>query len=183
MARKMSKATATKLFKELKDALLNLDEVLDKIIKNKAWEPLGYDSLIEAWESELSDVKLSDSMSARVVYALLDEGEDKTDIALAVKGVGPAKVKHLEEAKSKNLNPKQGAEYAKKMLHKPVPVRSYERNTPSLADAVHIDNLDPEQLVVWKKYAAESGQAWPDLVKEALIMGMGVVMSGVRIAA
>lgn len=90
----MNKRTASRLWGQLKQHLINAERVLQEIIEQRAWEPLGYDSFAEAWDAQnMSDITLATELRPHVIYQLLAEGGTVESIAATVKGVGPEQVK------------------------------------------------------------------------------------------
>lgn len=55
----MDKKDAKKLFNKLKNRLLSIEKTLVEIVDNKAWEPLGYGTFVEAWDTEMRGVRLA----------------------------------------------------------------------------------------------------------------------------
>lgn len=55
----MDKKDAKKLFNKLKNNILNIEKTLVEIVDNKAWEPLGHMSFVEAWNTEMKGVRLA----------------------------------------------------------------------------------------------------------------------------
>jgi len=91
---KMTKAKAQTLWGELRKHFANAENVIQQIVAEKAWEPLGYGSFAEAWVAEMSSLTLPSEVRPHVVYQMLAEGWEPVDIASAVKGVGP----HIADA-------------------------------------------------------------------------------------
>lgn len=87
MTNRITKARAEKLWNLLRSSLFTAQEAIAEIIEKRAWEPLGYSTLLEAWHKELNDVSLTASPLIRVVYALIDEGATDAEIGDVVKGI------------------------------------------------------------------------------------------------
>lgn len=92
---KISAAEAQSLWGELRKHFANAENVIQEIVEQKAWEPLGYGSFAEAWVGEMSTLTLPSEVRPHVVYQMLAEGWEPVDIAEAVKGVGRGLPKDL----------------------------------------------------------------------------------------
>lgn len=87
--RGISKKNAEALWNELASNLLAAEESIKEIIKNRAWEPLGYESFYEAWNDRMSHIEIARDFRGIIVYQMLAEGRSDNEIAHSVKGVGP----------------------------------------------------------------------------------------------
>lgn len=87
--RGISKKNAEALWNELASNLLAAEESIKEIIKNRAWEPLGYESFYEAWNDRMSHIEIARDFRGIIVYQMLAEGHSDNEIAHSVKGVGP----------------------------------------------------------------------------------------------
>lgn len=85
---KITTAKAKSLWGELRKHFANAENVIQLIVAEKAWEPLGYGSFAEAWVAEMSSLTLPSEVRPHVVYQMLAEGWEPVDIAAVVKGVG-----------------------------------------------------------------------------------------------
>lgn len=127
----MNKREAEKLWSELREGFVSLEQLIKKIIETKAWEPLGYNSFAAAWNDRMAGVPLAtDAARALVVYALFDDlGPEARDTALTIPGVGPSVVDAVEKARELGFDPQDG-------LHA---VRRHLRKAPSAAHFVHVE--------------------------------------------
>jgi len=117
----MDKVTAEALWGKLRDGFNDLEATLIEIIKNKAWEPLGYASFTDAWNERLGDCRLanrSDMLRSHVVYAMLDEGLSVDEVVVAAK-VPDSRVRNLKAAKGASVPVERAAGY-KPVVSKPI---------------------------------------------------------------
>src|SRR5699024_7033250 len=64
----IDKSTAFKLWDSLRENLLATEETLKQIIEYRAWEPLGYAALHEAWAVRMGVVLLSGGMEGTCIF-------------------------------------------------------------------------------------------------------------------
>lgn len=74
---------------------LNPAWLVETIIDERAWEPLGYASFSAAWKAQMADVTLAPESYAHVVDQMLAEGAGVDDIAAWVKGADRDRVGSL----------------------------------------------------------------------------------------
>lgn len=99
-------AEAEALWADLRGAFANLDGAVKAIIDKRAWEPLGYATLSEAWADRMSDVPLSSDLSrAYFVYSLLDDmpEADVRALALGTPGIGPTRIDWIIESHRRGI--------------------------------------------------------------------------------
>ena len=150
MARKISKKAASELWDSLREALVNAEDSIKKIIAAKAWEPLGYDTFLDAWADRMQGVRLAtNGMAAHVVYQMLSEGASDADIATAVTGVGGVTVRTLREKKGRGIPPENVN------MH---PVRRHERRNPAPPSVLKVE-LTAEEIGRYKALARVQGSA------------------------
>jgi len=85
---------AEALWQDLRNAFLNFKEILQKIIDERAWIPLGYSSFGVAWKHYMSDITLASEIRPHVVWPLLAEKLSDDEISETVKDVGPEAAKN-----------------------------------------------------------------------------------------
>lgn len=103
-----TKKQADQLWSSLTSALTRAGEAIQKIVQNKAWEPLGYASFAEAWADRMSGVPLAAEMRAHVVYQMFSDGLDNDQVADAIgvgSGVGPASIANFRRERSNGVPP------------------------------------------------------------------------------
>jgi hypothetical protein len=99
-----TRVEAEALWSDLREGFVNAERIVKEIIKERAWEPLGYTSFVEAWNDRMKGVRLAtDALKAHVVYALFDSGLEAQGVyeALGVgSGVSPETVRVLGKKKA-----------------------------------------------------------------------------------
>ena len=170
----MNKKQAEALVNKLQNGLLQVEEALNDIISTKAWEPLGYTSFAEMWEDRITPLGLNITREIRgeVIYAMFDNGDSVEDISDAVKGVSESTVKAMKQAKGQGVSAKNSEAHVRAMNRKPVKVKSFDRNLPMQRNSIHLEGFKEEELDDWKKYAASTGQVYPEMLKQAVRIGM-----------
>lgn len=171
-------ATASRLFERLRTAFLAVETALDDIIEARAWEPLGYASLTEAWADRMGDLRLSGSAQAYVAYALMDTGATPDDVADALHGVGPTTARELANARAAGLDAPDAAVRASRAAHAPrlaegkTTVRAHTRSAPRRRNGVTVQGFTDDEISRWKIAAGELGIDFPtwcrDLLRDAL---------------
>lgn len=76
----MTPEEARDLWQNLRDALSNTEKAIQRIIETKAWEPLGYDSFVQAWKAENNGSFLATELRAPVVLAMFEEGASDDEV-------------------------------------------------------------------------------------------------------
>ncbi|MFI8660776.1 hypothetical protein ACIGKR_12360 [Rhodococcus qingshengii] len=129
---------AEKMWADLKGHFVNAEKTIIQIIQARAWEPLGYDSFVEAWQEKMAGVRLaSTELRAHVVYAMFDEGLSEAgvnDVLGVGSGIGPSQVKVLKRQK---LN---GVPAAAATCRVP----AYERRLPCVPRRIHVEFQEDE---------------------------------------
>src|SRR5690606_27033644 len=111
------------LWGQLAEGLESADQAVRLIVRNRAWEPLGYGSFTEAWNDRLKHITLAtDALKAQVLYVLYDEGVSEDEAATLVKGVGPENAKAVKRQKISNVPVEQ------------VRVREFVRSRPDYSE-------------------------------------------------
>lgn len=121
---------AMELWDRLRTLFLATQDTLEKIIYEKAWEPLGYASFAEAWQDKMGDITLASELRPHVVYQLLADGLNVNAIAAAVKGVGPAAVAGLQRQRSNGVPAKHASLTV---------VSRHLRNKPAPRSTLHLE--------------------------------------------
>lgn len=138
-------ARANALWDELRSLLVRLEDVVDRIIEERAWEPLGYRDFAEAWADRMQGTRLATArQAATVVYALLDAGQTRDEITETLgpgSGVGPAKVEVLARQHSNGV---PAALATTSIRHNPTVVRSHYRDAPSRPRTLHVELTEDE---------------------------------------
>lgn len=175
----ITKNEATKLWGQLRNALLGLEDLLAEIVEKKAWEPLGYRTFHEAWAKELKDVKLSEIMQAKVIYAMFASGATTTDVASAIDGVGPVTAKAYEKAYDKELAPELAPQAVRAMEPQLRALRDGEtlvhthiRRKPQFTGKITGEGFTEDEVKTWKSLADKNGLDWKETVSEALRNGL-----------
>jgi len=155
MSKKLTKQQASTMWDALRDHFTNAAEAIRKIIEARAWEPLGYVSFAEAWNTEMREVKLAKEIQAHVVYQLLEERVPLQDIADMVGGVGPA----IAESLARQRNNGVPADCAV--------VSEHLRRRARPAGTLHIQ-IGATMLYEYRRIAALNGDSVEEIAREAI---------------
>lgn len=128
--RTLSERQALSLWKSLRTHFVNAAKVIEAIIEQQAWIPLGYESFAEAWNAQMSDVTLATEVRPHVVYQMLAEGYDYDAVARSVKGVGHDRAESLDRQR-RNGVPARDASMTV--------VREHLRKPPAPPSMLHIE--------------------------------------------
>lgn len=172
----ISKAEANNLWNDLKNNLLLAQETLEKIVESRAWEPLGYETFVDAWADRLSGVPLAGVMEANVVYAMFDSGAEVDDAHKAVASVGPAKARAYKQAHDAKLAPKDAFLHAGSMSRvkrqTPPPgsifVEAHYRKQGSRRNSVYLEGFTDEEIDTWKAVASKRKIDYREWLKSLL---------------
>lgn len=153
MDERISREAAESLWADLREAFVNAEVTLVKIIEARAWEPLGYGSFPEAWAGRMGGVRLaSEAVRCHVVYALLSEGQTDEQIVSTLGGqVGDQAISRLRE--QRDMGVPAGLATTR--------VRSHERSRPSPPETLHV-RLTPAELADFKALADALGRDMRD---------------------
>lgn len=171
----VSKAEANNLWNDLKSNLLLAQETLEKIVESRAWEPLGYETFVDAWTDRLSGVPLAGVMEANVVYAMFDSGAEVQDVRGAA-GVGPAKTRAYKQAHDAKMSPKDAylhaASMARAKRQTPPPgsvfVEAHYRKQGSRRNSVYLEGFTDEEIDTWKAVASRRKIDYREWMKSLL---------------
>lgn len=159
-----TKNEAKALFNSLRGSLIGIDRDLKKIVDARAWEPLGYATLSEAWAAELADIDYTTGAArSAAVYALLESGATDDDVMRCVKGVGPAAAPEYRTAFAAGVPSAKAPEHVRAMTRKPRPahsrngnsyVQGHYRRPATRRGSVTLEGFSDDELTRWKKAAA-----------------------------
>lgn len=149
---------ALKLWSELKQAFARIDLLVPQIIENRAWEPLGYDSFIEAWSAQLGDIDVSKAFLPAVVYAMYDTGATVDEVAYAVHGVG-VRTAELIKRQKQNGVPASCATTT---------VREHQRKPPGARRHLQVD-FGPATFQRLEAVAKRIGRPLSEIAREAIL--------------
>lgn len=173
-ARPLTAKQALSLWANLRASFLQFQDVLEKIIEEKAWEPLGYESFAEAWTAKMSDITLAAEFRAHVVYQMFADGLDVDAVAEAVKGVGRDRAESLKRQRSNGV-PAAHASLStprKKWFNKPsdgsTVVSEHLRKPPSAQRALHLD-FSPTAIKRFQRIAKKHGLSVDDIARDAVM--------------
>ena len=163
---------AMRLWDQLRMGLFLVEDTIQKIIEQKAWEPLGYESFFEAWDDKMSDISLAKEIQIRAVYQMLAEGVDADRIAMSVKGIGPATLENIKRERQSGTPPELATGLPprpprSKASNKPVYVPPHFREKPSPDSVIKID-VGPTMFAEYARIAKRLGRSVPDIAKEAI---------------
>lgn len=163
----MTKKTARKLFDDLRSGFINQERLIKEIISTKAWEDLGYETFVDAWNVEMKGVPLAtEGLRAHVVYAMFDEGLN-TDEVISSLGVGSrVGPRSVEVLKRQHRNGVPAALATTR-------VREHDRRTPpDEPRTVHV-RLTPDEYASLKALAAhqdtDPAEVVAELIREVLL--------------
>lgn len=169
---------ADRLFGRLRTAFIAVETALADIIAARAWEPLGYASLAEAWADRMKGVKLTGATQAYVAFALLDSGATVDDITTAVDGMGPRTARALVDARAAGMTAPDAAKHASyaartpRMTGEGTVVRAHVRKPPTRRNGVTLHGFTDDEMTRWKVEAGARGIDFPtwcrDLLRDAL---------------
>lgn len=164
----ISKEQALDLWKQLQTHFLNTQRVIEEIIENRAWEPLGYSTFAEAWTAQMVDVTLAVEIRPYVVYQLLAEGATDEQIAASVKGVGVTGAAGYRRQRDNDV-PESLAKRQKWYNKEPdaTIVREHQRKKPAAPDTLHIP-LGVRKLGQVKKAAEKLGVSPVEFAVQAI---------------
>jgi len=146
-----TRVEAEALWSELREGFVNQERLIKQIIADRAWEPIGFTSFVEAWNARMKGIRLAtDALKAHVVYALFDSGLEARGVyeALGVgSGVTPEAVRVLGEKKALGIP----ADFATTR------VRSHERAKPGEARFLRVE-LRPDELDYFRDLCEARGR-------------------------
>lgn len=148
----MNKSQARRLFDKLRDSLLNAEATVIEIIREKAWEPLGYDTFEAAWNAELKGIRLAtDALKAHVLWAMFDDGMSDEGIAEATGGaIRPS------AAKSARTLHRQGVP-AETVRYSQVTKPQHPQIHAQVAAYLHL-RFNPAELVAMRNLVESDGE-------------------------
>ena len=154
-AMELTRKQALSLWGKLRQHFIDAAKVMEDIIDQRAWEPLGYGTFAEAYAAQMAEVTLAAEVRPHVVYQLLTEGLNPLDVADLVKGVGPRGATALDRQR-KNGVP---ADFAV--------VNEHLRRKPSPPDTVHV-KVGKTMLAEYRRIAESLDLSVEEIAKEAI---------------
>lgn len=162
---KITKAEAEKLWRGLADAFESADKKIKCIIDTRAWEPLGYDNFIDAWNERIGNkTTLGTLAKAHVVWAFFDGGATEADVVKAI-GVGDETASRW--ARERKAGVPASAASPTRPKANATTVRQHERAKPSQAHTVKVE-LTPEEYKDFTAQAKAAGVTLEGLAANAL---------------
>lgn len=175
-----TKKNAEKIWSRLKVNLLAADDLIQEIIENKLWKPLGYDTFIEAWTEKMRGVKLAEVTTARIIYQAFDEGA--TDMDIVGSGLTSNDSEVLQARRAHDLG--VDAEHAPTLMRSRkkahieydkdsdrLKVSSHERRVPSAQANVHM-SFPRSKYEAWAEYAKENNLSFRSWMKDTMEQAM-----------
>lgn len=127
----MNRTEAEVLWGRLDTLLSNLFETISEIIDTKAWEPLGFSSFTEAWDStDKRKWSFAQDVKNLVVYHMISEGKSDAEIAELINDYGPPRVGNLRRQRKAGFPPEKANPYADPT--KTVKVKPFVRRPPGV---------------------------------------------------
>lgn len=147
---------ALELWQSLRDTFINAEATIVKIVKDKAWEPLGYATFPEAWAATMDGVKLATEIRSHVVYAMFDAGLTAQEVGdqLLGTGMGPSTIEDLKRQKDAGVPAG-------------IVVRRHLRKPACATRTVHVE-LSPTQHRLYTRAAVNQGHSLSDVAREQL---------------
>lgn len=151
----LNRREAEQLWGDLRSFLVNAASVIDRIIAEKAWKPLGYATFSAAWSEQMANLTLAKEIRPQVVYQMLSEGLTVDEISDLVKGVGPERAASLARQRSNGVP----ADHAV--------VHEHLRRKPRTPDTIHV-KVGSTMLIEYRRIAADSGTTVEGVAKAAI---------------
>lgn len=126
----LTRKQALALWGKLRQHFIDAASVMEDIIEQRAWEPLGYESFAEAYTAQMEGVTLSVEVRPHVVYQMLTEGYDYDAIAEKVKGIGRDRAESLDRQRRNGVPAKDASLSV---------VRRHLRKKPTAPSTIHIE--------------------------------------------
>lgn len=184
----LTQPEANRMWDDLRKGLLATQDAIKKIVENRAWEPLGYSSFIEAWEDRVKGIPLADAVQVEVVYLMFDQGATATEVSEAT-GTKKKLTEGLQNAKELGLPASVATFHAERVTREPrisddneTIVRQHTRKRRSREANVHL-HIGNEKLKEWRKYADEAQLDFKTWLEDSLIASVEVEIDGSRRAS
>lgn len=166
---KAQEKRAEKLWNDLRASFFQTQETFIQIIKERSWEPLGFDSFTDAYSYYLSDISLAKELIPHVVYALLDDGADDTDIIKNVRGVSDTSVANLKRQKQNGVPANVANPHAKRK----------DRKYPPARDSHMYLEFTPDEISQWRAACKDLGINMNESAVSAVRAAMREIAKGV----
>ena len=101
----LSSKQALKLWGLLRQHFENAQRVIEEIIEQRAWEPLGYETFAEAWTATMSDIPVARAIRSHVVYQMFAEGFSVDEVVSSVNGIGHRGAEALKRQRKNGVPP------------------------------------------------------------------------------
>lgn len=144
---------AEAIWDRMSSLFADFEAVLAEAITTRSWEPLGYQSFVEAWAARMGRHRLASAIvQNEVIYAMLEEGASTEAIADAVKGATDNGVDALRRQKANGIPASKASIRVRPHLRKAAREASTLHITPSTRDyerfcAIAVDlGMSNEQL-------------------------------------
>lgn len=157
-AMELTRKQALALWGKLRQHFIDAAKVMEDIIDQRAWEPLGYGSFADAYTAQMGDVTLAVEVRPHVVYQMLTEGYDYDSIAEKVKGIGRDRAESLDRQRRNGVPPRDASMTV---------VRQHRRKHPSAAGFVHVE-VGPIALKRYRAIAERFDTTVEQIANEAI---------------
>lgn len=157
-AMELTRKQALALWGKLRQHFIDAAKVMEDIIEQRAWEPLGYGSFAEAYTAQMGDITLAVEVRPHVVYQMLTEGYDYDAIAEKVKGIGRDRAESLDRQRRNGVPAKDASMSV---------VRQHLRKKPTGPAWIHID-VGPIALKRYQKLAEKHDTTVEAIAAEAI---------------
>ena len=154
----LTRKQALALWGKLRQHFIDAAKVMEDIIEQRAWEPLGYDSFAEAYTAQMGDVTLAVEVRPHVVYQMLTEGYDYEEVAEVVKGVGRDRVESLDRQRRNGVPAKDASLSV---------VRRHLRKKPTAPSTIHVE-VGTIVMRRYQKIAEKLGTTVEQVAAEAI---------------
>lgn len=154
----LTRKQALALWGKLRQHFIDAAKVMEDIIEQRAWEPLGYGSFAEAYTAQMGDITLAVEVRPHVVYQMLTEGYDYDSIAEKVKGIGRDRAESLDRQRRNGVPAKDASMTV---------VRRHLRKKPTGPAWIHVD-VGPIALKRYQKIAEKHNLTIEQVAAEAI---------------
>lgn len=175
----ISQKQARQFWADLKNNLLAAEGAIKSIIRDRAWEPLGYGSFGAAWNAEMRDVTLASEIRPVVAFYMFQEGYGPEWVAVNIKGIGDKRSALWHDEWADGLPP----EAAHRGNMKPGPdetvVETHLRKKPGRPGFVRFE-VGATWFQEYKRIAKEMGTTVEEIARAATEEAFASLIKGKR---
>lgn len=153
---------AAALFNDLRTSLMNTEKIVTQIVATKAWEPLGYTSLTQAWAEQMHGIRFAGVVQAHLLYAMFEQGATTAEVSAAVHGIGQATADAYLQAYCGHMTPEQAHRHAAAMTRTGSYVQGHYRRPGVRRNSVVMSGFTDDEIHDFKNLAAADGMKLSD---------------------